>query len=87
MQEHQISHVFRNFEDMVSCSRAFGRSKNAEEGRKLIENYTYPKSISAVKKYSLKTLFWDGRMVGKQKSSAQSLEFNAWMLSYSQYYR
>ena len=36
-------------EDMASCSRAFRQPKNAEEGRKLIENGPL-KSTSAVKK-------------------------------------
>ena len=37
----------------ASCSIAFRRPKNAEEGRKLIENCT-PKSTIPQKKYSLK---------------------------------
>ena len=39
---------------------------------KLIENSS-PKSTSAVKKYSLKKCFWNGRMVGTQKSSTRAL--------------
>ena len=57
MQENQVSQAFRTFllpmtlteEDMVSCSSAFRKPKNAEEERKLIENAT-PKSTRAVKK-------------------------------------
>ena len=58
MQENQVSQLaFRTFllrmtlteEDMVSCSSAFRKPKNAEEERKLIENAT-PKSTRAVKK-------------------------------------
>ena len=57
---------------MASCSRAFRKPKNPEEDRKLIENGT-PKSTIPLKKYSLKTIFWNGRMVGKQKSSTRAL--------------
>ena len=52
-------------EDIASCSRAFRKPKNAEEDRKLIENGT-PKSTILLKKYSLKKIFWNGRIVGKQ---------------------
>ena len=41
MQENQISHVYfllLTEEDMASCSRAFGKPKNTEEERNLIEN-------------------------------------------------
>ena len=57
---------------MASCSRAFRRPKNAEEEKKLIENAT-PKSIRAV---VLEFFFWNGRMVGKQKSSTQALRLH-----------
>ena len=57
---------------MASCSRAFRKPKNPEEDRKLIENGT-PTSPIPLKKYSLKTIFWSGRMVGKQKSSTRAL--------------
>ena len=57
---------------MASCSRAFRKPKNPEEDRKLIENGT-PKSTIPLKKYSLKTIFWNDRMVGKQKSSTRAL--------------
>ena len=106
MQENQISQVFRNLpvcerhynhvlteENMASCSRAFRKPKNAEE-RKLIENSS-PKSTSAVKKLPLKKYFWNGRMVGKQKSSTRALRIHRnWQVlsatlghGYSQYYR
>ena len=57
MQENQVSQAFRTFllrmtlteEDMVSCSSAFRKPKNAEEEGKLIENAT-PKLTRAVKK-------------------------------------
>ena len=72
---------------MVSCSRAFRKPKNPEEERKLIENGT-PKSTIPLKKYCLKTIFWNGRMVGKQNpllelcvlSQLASLGCNAWTL-------
>ena len=107
MQENQISQVFRNLpvcerhynhvlteENMASCSRAFRKPKNAEDERKLIENSS-PKSTSAVKRLPLKKYFWNGRMVGKQKSSTRALRIhpNRQVLSatlghgYSQYYR
>ena len=80
-------------EDIASCSRAFRKPKNADEERKLIENGT-PKSTIPLKKYYLKDVFWNGRMVGKQKSGARALRIHNWQLlsamlghSYSQYYR
>ena len=58
-------------------SMPFWKPKNAEEGRKLIENGT-PKSTIPLKKYSLKTFFWNGWMVGKQKSSTRALRIDNW---------
>ena len=80
-------------EDIVSCSRDFRKPTNAEEERKLIENGT-PTSTIPLKKYTLKKFFWNGRMVGEQKSSTRALSIhNLRVLSamlghcYSQYYR
>ena len=76
MQENQISHSFstnetnqRGYDALLQIGQF---RKNAEEGRRLIENAT-PKSTRAVKKYSLKKLFWNGGMIGKQKSSTRAL--------------
>ena len=87
MQENQISQVFRNLpvcerhynhvlteENIVSCSRAFRKPKNAEDERKLIENST-PKSTSAVKKWSLKN---KNPVLSVTYSQLASLECNAW---------
>ena len=59
----------------------------------LIENGTL-KSTIPLKKYSLKKVFWNGRMVGKQKSSTRALRIHNWQVlsvtlghCYSQYYR
>ena len=59
----------------------------------LIENGT-SKSTIPLKKYSLKNVFWNGRMVGKQKSSTRALRIHNWQVlsvtlghCYSQYYR
>ena len=77
----------------MSCSRAFRKPKNVEEEMKLIENGT-PKSNIPLKKSSLKKVFWNGRMVGKQKSSTRALRIHSWQVlsetlghCYSQYYR
>ena len=48
----------------TTLTRAYLKPKNAEEERKLIENGT-PKPTIPLKKYSLKTVFWNDRMVGK----------------------
>ena len=61
--------------DIASCSRAFRKPKNAGEERKLVENGT-PKSTIPLKKYSLRRFFWNGRMVGKQKSSTRALRIH-----------
>ena len=66
-------------EDIASCSRAFRKPKTAEEEKKLIENGT-PKSTIPLKKYSLKNVFWNGRMVGKQKSSMRALRIHNWQV-------
>ena len=65
----------------------------AEEERRLIENGT-PKSTIPMKKCSLEKVFWNGRMVGKQKSSTRALRIHNWQVlsatlghCYSQYYR
>ena len=79
--------------DIAPCSRVFRKPKNAEEERKLIDNGT-PKSTIPLKKYSLKKFFWNGQMVGKQKSSTRALRIPNWQVlsatlrhCYSQYYR
>ena len=60
----------------------------------MIENGVPPKSTIPLKKYSLKIFFWDGRMVGKEKSSTRALRIHNWQVlratlgrCYSQYYR
>ena len=60
--QHTKKRTALSEEDMASCSRAFRKPKNVEEEWKLIENGT-PKSANTEKKYSLKTLFWNGRKV------------------------
>ena len=78
IKSHTCLEIFQSIqtplteEDMASCSRAFRKPKNAEEERKLIENGT-PKSTVPLKKYFLKAIFWNGRMVRKQKSSTRVL--------------
>ena len=57
---------------MASCSRAFRKPKNADEEKKLIEKAT-PKSTRAI---VLENFFWNGRMVGKQKSSTRALRLH-----------
>ena len=54
-------------------------AKNAEKERKLIANGT-PKSTIPLKKYSLEKFFWNGRMVGKQKSSTRALRIHNWQV-------
>ena len=54
-------------------------AKNAEKERKVIENGT-PKSTIPLKKYSLEKFFWNGRMVGKQKSSTRALRIHNWQV-------
>ena len=65
----------------------------AEKERRLIENGT-PKSTIRLKKCSLEKVFWNDRMVGKQKSSTRALRIHSWQVlsatlghCYSQYSR
>ena len=57
--------------------QSFRKPKNAGEERKLIENGT-PKSTIPFKKLPLKKILWNGRMVGKQKSSTRALRIHHW---------
>ena len=61
-------------EDIGSCSRTFRKPKNAAKERKLIENGTQSQLFT--EKHSLKRFFWNGRMVGKQKSSTRALRIH-----------
>ena len=77
---------------MAFCSRAFRKPTNAEEEGKLIENGT-PNSTIPLKKYPLKKIYCNGRMVGKQKSSTRALRIHNWQVwsatlghCYIQYY-
>ena len=56
------------------------KPKNTEEERwKLIKNGA-PKSTIPLKTYSVETIFWNGRMVGKQKSSTRALRIHNWQV-------
>ena len=37
-------------------------------------------STIPLKKYSLKKIFWNGRLVGKQKSSIRALRIHNWQV-------
>ena len=56
--------LFQSFSEAWKC-----RGREEVQG---IENCT-PKSTIPLEKYSLKTIFWNGRLVGKQKSSTRVL--------------
>ena len=61
--------------------QSFSEAKNAEEEKKLIKNAT-PKSTRAVKKVAFEEIFWNCRIVGKQKSSSRAMRLrNWWVLS------
>ena len=82
MQDNQISHVFRNFQSSANDTnrssehgvlfQSFSEASKCR-GREGVNRNGTPKSTtSTVKKQSLKKYFWNGRMVGKQKSSTTS---------------
>ena len=85
MQENQMPQAFRTIflpttlaeEDMAPCSRAFQKSKKGRRREEVNRKY-YPKVSTCSEKVAFEKIFWNGWMVGKQKSSTRALRPHNW---------